>query len=192
MKHPNQATLALHAGGDLGPWRRWLTARHLARCAACRAEVAGYDEMRAILPELAELPEIAWNRMAAEIKANIRLGLEADECIRGSAMPLGWPRFGQSMAGWRAAAALASVAVLVGGCLVLERPAPRLEFAAQLSVESTREGIELQNGNRVSLGLLNGGAQKATYTLDAQGSMGARYTDPETGALTINTVSYVQ
>jgi hypothetical protein len=38
------------------------------------------------------------------------------------------------------------------------------------------------------LGLMNGGAQKVVYTLDAQGSMGARYIDPETGSVTINTV----
>ena len=120
-KHPNQATLALHAGGDLGPFRRWLTARHLAHCTACREEVAGYNEMRELLPELAQLPEISWNRMAAEIKANIRLGLEAGECVRTAETPLRRPA---SMAGWRAAVAFASVIVLVGGCMVLERPVP--------------------------------------------------------------------
>jgi hypothetical protein len=38
--------------------------------------------MRAILPELAATPEISWNRLAAEMKANIRLGLAAGECVR--------------------------------------------------------------------------------------------------------------
>jgi anti-sigma factor RsiW len=187
MRHPNQATLALHAGGDLGPLRRWLTARHLDRCAACRDEVAGYNEMRELLPELAELPEISWNRMAAEVKANIRLGLEAGECVRSGDMPLRRA----SMSGWRAVVAFASVVMLVGGCLVLERPAPMVAHAAETSVESTREGIQARNGDEHLLGLMNGGAQKVTYTLDAQGSMGARYIDPETGSVTINTV-YVQ
>ena len=184
MRHPNQATLALHAGGDPGPFRRWLTARHLAHCTACREEVAGYNEMRELLPELAELPEISWNRMAAEIKANIRLGLEAGECVRAAEMPLRRPA---SMTGWRAAVAFASVIVLVGGCMVLERPAPIVAHAAESSVRSTREGIQVQAGEHM-LGLMNGGAQKVVYTLDAQGSIGARYIDPETGSVTINTV----
>jgi hypothetical protein len=159
-------------------------ARHLARCAECREEVAGYNEMRELLPELAELPEISWNRMAAEIKANVRLGLEAGECVRPAEMPLDRA----SLTGWRAAVAFASVIVLVGGCLVLERPLPQMVHAAETSVESTRDGIQYQTGDNRMLGLMNGGAQKAVYTLDAQGSMGARYIDPETGSVTINTV----
>jgi anti-sigma factor RsiW len=188
MRHPNQATLALHAGGDLGPIRSWRMARHLARCAECREEVAGYNEMRELLPELASLPEISWNRMAAEIKANVRLGLEAGECVRAVEAPL---QRG-SLTGWRAAVAFASVIVLVGGCLVLERPAPQVVHAAETAVESTREGIDWQAGDDRMLGLMNGGAQKAVYTLDAQGSMGARYIDPVTGSITVNTVSYAQ
>jgi hypothetical protein len=187
MRHPNQATLALHAGRDLGPFRGWWIARHVARCAECREEVAGFAEMRELLPELAELPEISWNRMAAEIKANVRLGLEAGECVRSTEIPLQRA----SMTGWRAMVAFASVMVLVGGCLVLERPAPQLVHAAETAVQSTSNGIQWQAGDDRMLSLMNGGAQKAVYTLDAQGSMGARYTDPETGSLTINTV-YVQ
>jgi anti-sigma factor RsiW len=183
MRHPKQATLALHAGGDLGPLRRWTTARHLARCARCREEVAEFDEMRAILPGLAELPEISWNRLAAEVKANVRLGLEAGECVRMAAEPLQRaPR-----TGWRAAVALASVVVLVGGCMVLERPWPVAVFQAASSVQSIPDGIQVQTGGQM-LGLMNGGARKVTYTMDAQGSVGARYTDPETGSVTINTV----
>jgi anti-sigma factor ChrR (cupin superfamily) len=184
MKHPSQATLALHAGGDLQPLRRWLTARHLARCADCREEVAGYDEMRELLPELAQLPEISWNRMAAEIRANIRLGLEAGQCVRVSEAPLR----PASMAGWRAAVAFAVVLVLVTTCMVLERPMPAAPHVAETSVESTRDGIQVQAGGERMLGLMNGGVQRVTYTLDAQGAMGARYIDPETGSVTINTV----
>jgi len=184
MRHPNQATLALHAGGDLGPLRRWTTARHLAHCEPCREEVARFDEMRELLPDLAELPDISWNRLAAEIKANVRLGLEAGECVRTAEMPL---RRASSMAGWRAAVAFATVVLLVGGCMVLERPWPAAVVQAASSVESTADGIQVQTGGQM-LGLMNGGAQRVTYTLDAQGSMGARYTDPETGYVTINTV----
>jgi hypothetical protein len=92
------------------------------------------------------------------------------------------------MTGWRAAVAFASVIVLVGGCLVLERPAPLVVHASETSVQSTMNGIQWQAGNDRMLGLMNGGAQKAVYHFDAQGSMGARYIDPETGSVTINTV----
>ncbi len=47
-------------------------------------------------------------------------------------------------------------------------------------------------GDDRMLGLMNGGAQKAVYHFNAQGSIGARYIDPETGTMTINTVSYAQ
>jgi hypothetical protein len=187
MRHPNQATLALHAGGDLRRFRRWTTARHLAQCEPCREEIARFDEMREILPALAELPDIAWNRLAAEIKANVRVGLEAGECVREAEIPL---RKAGSLAGWRAAAAFATVVLLVGGCVVLERPWPAAVVQAASSVQSTPDGngIQVQQKDGRMLVLMNGGAQKVTYTLDAQGSMGARYTDPETGYVTINTV----
>src|SRR5580698_1287544 len=130
MKHPNQATLALHAGRDL------------AHCAECREEIVGYNEMRELLPDLAELPEISWNRMAAEIKANIRLGLEAGECVRATETPL----YQAGMTGWRTAVAWAGVIALVGGCLVLERPLPQTPHRAETSVESTEDGVQLQAG----------------------------------------------
>jgi len=75
MKHPNQATLALHAGGDLGFFARWRTERHLAQCDRCRDEVDAFVATREIIPDLAEIPELPWNRLAAEMRANIRLGL---------------------------------------------------------------------------------------------------------------------
>ena len=56
MKHPNQATLALHAGGDLGFLARWRTSRHLARCEQCRDEVVAFEALREILPELGGNP----------------------------------------------------------------------------------------------------------------------------------------
>ena len=189
MRHPNQATLALHAGGDLGPFRRWKTERHLSQCGLCRDEVAGFTEMREMLPDLAELPEISWNRLAAEIKANVRLGLEAGECVRTPEISL--PR-AASPTGWRAVVAFASVMVLVGSCMVLERPWPAAVHTASTSVQSTRDGVQVQAGDGVMWGLTNGGARQVAITMGAQGSMEARYIDPETGLMTINTVSYAQ
>src|SRR5690349_21868509 len=123
MSHPSQATLALHADGDLGPFARWRTERHLARCERCREEVAAFSGLRTILPELAEIPEVPWNRLAAEMKANIRLGIAAGECVRAMEPPLhAKPLFTRT----RAAVAMASIVALSITGLMLERPAPVL------------------------------------------------------------------
>src|SRR3954469_13965086 len=73
MKHPSQEILALHAGGDLGWLAGWKTARHVGACERCADDVAAFSDLREALPELGEIPEIPWNRMAADMRANIRL-----------------------------------------------------------------------------------------------------------------------
>ncbi|MBZ5729149.1 MAG: hypothetical protein LAP87_29760 [Acidobacteriia bacterium] len=184
MKHPNQATLALHAGGDLGFVARWSTERHLAKCGRCRKEVAAFGGMREILPELAEIPEIPWNRLAAEMKANIRLGLSAGECVRSEEWPL---RDSRLFTGGRALVAFASVVVLLVTGVVLQHGTPMAARDEGPVVQSTANGIQVREGGQ-ALGLLNGGAQNVMYSVNAQGSMGARYLDRETGQVTINNV----
>jgi anti-sigma factor RsiW len=194
MTHPDQATLALHAGGDLGPIARWRTNRHIAHCERCREEVASFAGITEILPELAEMPEVPWSGLSAEMKANIRLGLEAGECVRPGEVPLRSSLF----SGARAAVALASVAALLVTGLMLEHPAARPNFArfesrlfeSGIVLESTKDGIEVGQG-RQALQLRHAGASGVTYTVGAQGSIGARYLDPKTGYVTINKV-YVE
>ena len=186
MKHPSQENLALHASGDLSPVARWKTALHLKGCPACRDEVAAYAEMREILPELNQIPEVPWNRIAAEMRANIHLGLVAGECVRESAAPVeASPLFSAA----RATLAFGGVlAVLVTG-LVLQRPAPVL--ASEPVAEATKDGIQRRAGDQ-SFGLMNSaGARSVTYSVSAQGSMGARYVDSETGNVTMTKV-YVE
>ena len=110
MKHPSQEILALHAGGDLGWMARWKTARHVAGCEECSAEVASFSELREELPELSQMPEVPWNRIAGEMRANIRLGLAAGECVRFSDRPL---RDSPLFTGARATLAVASVLALM-------------------------------------------------------------------------------
>src|SRR6185436_18408772 len=114
MKHPSQEILALHAGGDLGWLAGWKTARHVAVCERCAGEVAAFRDLRDALPELAEIPELPWNRMAADMRANIRLGLAAGECVRSVSEPV--PLF----RGARIAMALASILAVVVTGLVLQ------------------------------------------------------------------------
>jgi hypothetical protein len=185
MRHPNQATLALHAGGDLGAFARWRTARHVSRCEECRQEIAAYERMRSILPDLAETPEIQWNRLAAEMTANIRLGLAAGECVRPAAESKRGPR----LTGFRAAVAFASIAALVAAGVTLERPAPASNEPPGIIAEATPggAGIQMREG-RQAFRLMHSGALKVTYTAGAQGSMEARYVDRETGYITVNTI----
>jgi hypothetical protein len=185
MKHPNQATLALHAGGDLGPIARWRARRHLARCAECREEVAGFEQLRQLLPSLDDAQDIHWNRLAAEMKANIRLGLAAGECVRADE-PAGagliWP-------GARVGVALASAAVLLAAGLVLLRPGPIAAWETGVVVQATADGIQVREGGQ-SLGLMHSGTSReaVTYQAGAQGSVEARYVDSETGYVTVNKV----
>ena len=141
------------------------------------------------------MPEIPWNRLSAEMKANIRLGLAAGECVRKSEVPLRRSVF----SGMRAAVALASVGALLVTGLLLEHPVPRPNFGRGglyplsvdgVVVQSTKDGIEVGQGKQ-ALQLRHLGADSVTYSVDAQGSMRARYVDPTTGYVTINNV-YVE
>ena len=112
----------MHAGGDLGWAARWRMARHMAKCPRCRGEVAAYRGLREIVPDLAGIPEVPWNRLAAEMKANIRLGLAAGECVRADGPPV---RDSLWFARGRAVVALASAAALLVAGLILQRPTPK-------------------------------------------------------------------
>lgn len=192
MKHLDQATLALHAGGDLGSFARWRADRHLAQCDLCRDEADAFAATREIVTDLAEIPEVPWNRLAAEMRANIRLGLEAGECVRSSDAPL---RQTPLFNGARAAVAFASVVALLVTGIVLERPSPNLTAVADDSqvVQAMAGGIQVRRGAQ-ALRLMNPDGldpqQRVMYSTDAQGSMRARYVDPDTGNVTINRVGY--
>jgi hypothetical protein len=191
MKHPDQATLALHAGGDLGWLARRRTERHLSRCERCRDEVDAFAATREIVTDLAEIPEVPWNRLAAEMRANIRLGLEAGECVKTGEVPL---RETPVFTGARAVIAFASIVALLVTGIVLERPAPRHAITSAddvMVVQATADFIQVGRGGQ-AFRLLNrervDPQQGVTYSADAQGSMGARYVDLETGNVTINRV----
>jgi hypothetical protein len=185
MKHLNQATLALHAGGDLGTIARWRARRHLARCAECREELASFDEIRQLLPTLDDTQDIHWNRLAAEMKANIRLGLAAGECVRGDEAA----GAGSIWSGARVGVALASVAALLATGVVLEHPGPTAARETGVVVQATADGVQVREGAQ-ALGLVRTGAgrEAITYQVGAQGSVEARYVDSETGYVTVNRV----
>lgn len=190
MKHPSEANLALYAGQDLGWLPRRRTARHLAGCGQCRNLVAQFSELQSEVKALNELPGVSWNRLAAEMKANIRLGLAAGECVRDSQAASLAPS--RSLAGGRAILAYALATLLIVAGVWIERPTPPItaEPEEAILVQNGEQGIELKEGGQ-TLKLVHGRAENVTFTVGAQGAMRARYVDSNTGYVTINSV-YVQ
>jgi hypothetical protein len=184
-KHPSEANLALFAGGELGHLRRWRVERHVDECAACRGTISEFSTLREQARGMSELPEMAWDSMAAEMRANIRLGLEAGECVTER-------RAGQVGFSLRGVAACASLAMLLVVSFLIEHPAPRvagLKADDAAVIETSRSGIQVTEGGQAMM-LLNARARTVDY--QASGSaMGARYVDSDTGQVTINNV-YVQ
>ncbi|HVN04099.1 MAG TPA: zf-HC2 domain-containing protein [Bryobacteraceae bacterium] len=189
MTHPSESILALYAGGDLGWLARRRAERHLARCSECRSQVQAFMSVTDGLIQWNELPAIPWSRVAAEMRANIRLGLAAGECVRSEPLagPLAW------MSNVRTLAACASVIAVVTAGTFLQRPSPPSPPVAARTgavLRATVDGIELNQGGQ-TLSLLHARTGEVTYSVGAQGSMRAGYVDSDTGNVTINDV-YVQ
>ncbi|MBM3813196.1 MAG: hypothetical protein FJW20_16350 [Acidimicrobiia bacterium] len=185
MKHPAIADLALYGSGDLGWLRRLVIGRHVRRCGTCLAEVDAFASAGRQMRDAAlEFPEeLHWSRLAAEMKANIRLALAAGE-IAGPVEepPASW------LSGWRPAAALASFTLVIASAWLLLRPLPQATAIAQdLVLKTTASGIQLEENGR-SLALLHRDAETVTLAVGAQGSLRARYLDEETGEVTIHHV----
>ncbi len=190
MKHPSAATLALFAGHDLGWFAQRRTAQHVAQCPECRRELRAFTADRETLSDLDQFPAISWNRLSIEMKANIRLGLAAGECVRESRSP--WAVPVAAFSAPRTWAACAAVTALIAAGLFLERSTPTAPLAsAQGSLlRATANGIELDQGGE-TLSLRHARAENVVYTAGAQGSMRAGYVDSDTGNVTINNL-YVQ
>jgi len=189
MRHPDETVLALHSSGDLSWFAAWRTERHVAQCERCRDEVASFREMRANLPDFAELPDVSWNRIAAEMRANIRLGLAAGECVSDGELPEPSPLFNKA----RAVVAFAGLFTLVVTGLVLERPTPStVSASSEPMVQAVSHGIQRRAGDQ-GFGLMHAGVRDVDVikTVSAQGTMGARYMDPQTGLVTMTKV-YVE
>jgi len=184
--HPNQERLALFASGDLGRLTRWTVERHLHRCADCRRDVSDFSELRSELSQSLELPELRWSQLGPEMKANIRLGLAAGECVG--------PRPASHLVlSPRVLAACASLLLLVAASLLLERPMPSVNEARHVQegaiLEASGSGIQVKEGGQ-ALMLLNSRAHDVNV-MASGGTMRARYVDADTGNVTINNV-YVQ
>ena len=167
--------------------------------------MAAFDSDRESIRRLAaEMPQgVNWDRMAAEMSANVRVGLEAGECV---ASRVHKPTVST---GWRVAAASAGVAILLvsawwlnmphADSVALERAMQRIAQAGPWhggglaledrgpTVEVSASGIQLQQ-NGGTLGMSQGHERPVNVTLSVQGSARARYIDADTGQITITGV----
>ena len=207
-RHVMETDLALYAAGDLPFWRGALVhlrvRLHLRRCDDCRGLV---EALRADREELRgsadDMPAgLDWDQLAAEMTANIRVGLAAGECVT--------PRERKVPAiSWRPAAIAVGVVVLLGGAWWLNVPRTDTETIGRALrsmatgerstspqeerdpvVGASSSGVELlENGGRLGIG--QSGLQPVMYSVSTQGSASTRWVDQDTGQVTITAV-YVQ
>jgi hypothetical protein len=205
-RHIAEADVALYATRDMPLWRQPLMRLHVARCAACGSRIAAYRSDRESIRRMAaEMPPgLRWDRLAAEMAANIRVGLEAGECVARRREHRTLPT------GWRVAAAVAGFTMLLISAWWLNMPASQsaslgraMKKIAQVRpwrgagiaaledrgplVEVSAAGIQLRE-NGGALGVSQGMARPISVTLSVQGSARARYLDLDTGQITITSV----
>ena len=207
-QHAAETDLALYAAGDLPFWRGALVRWHVRRCNQCRVLVQALHADREELRRSADgMPasiskNFDWDQLAAEMTANIRVGLAAGECVT--------PRQRKVVAiSWRPIAIAAGLIVIMAGAWWLNIPRTDTEAIARalrnmasggrtVSRQEERDpvvgasstGVELvENGGR--LGIEQGGLQPVMFSVSTQGSASARYVDQDTGQVTI-TAAYVQ
>lgn len=204
MTHPDETRLALLAGGEAGFWERQALARHLRRCESCRSIAESFRQLRAELRnELDGMPPgINWDRLAAEMKANIHVGLAAGECV-------GEPRFRAAWASWwKPVVAVAGLLFILISSFMMKMPREQqqslgrgiarfwsaglphgLERAVYL--EADRTGIQVkENGAALTImpPALQAGTAPPIVSVSTQGSLRARYIDDDTGQITITNV----
>ena len=82
-RHAKETDLALFASGDANLWRGLRLRLHWGRCPQCREIASAYRADREWLKqEASRMPAgVDWEHLAPEMTANIRVGLEAGECV---------------------------------------------------------------------------------------------------------------
>lgn len=197
MKHPSISNLALFAGGELPWWTRWTMARHIGACDQCRHEIEAFREVQSTARlEVEELPAgVNWDRLAAEMRANIRLGLEASDAISAYALaPVAPPTPALS---WRMAALAGGFVLLVSlgywmGAVRKSEQLAALRGPEPVVVEASERGVGMSDGSKgMELQGPRTSPRAAIVTVSTTGAAGAQYVDEETGQITVNQV-YVE
>ena len=160
-------------------------------------------DARVLRDASAVIPEgVDWARLSAEMTANIRVGLEAGECVALRKLRKSIPERWRPVA--LASVVAAMLTVMLAGAWWLNVPAQDTQALnramhsiwhgrAAMSdervavIEASSEGIELRK-NGGSLGVTQDAAQLMTVSVSTQGSASAHYVDQDTGQVTITSV----
>ncbi len=188
MTHPSEAALALYAGGELRLWSRMQVSRHLRVCSRCGRVVEEFRALRDFTAgEAGELPMgVDWDTLAAEMRANVRVGLAAGECVATEPPP--------HAGRWRIAAFVVPVLLLVIAGWIIQTfppvrrvPRPAVQADAGVVLEAGADGIGMQTDGR-GFTLLHRGAENVISSVRGESAIRARYVDAETGQVTISHV----
>lgn len=200
--HPRDGELALLAGGDLPWWMSLWLRFHVRHCHDCASTLKRYSLVREQVRGVANGDEVlpdclrgeSWQHLAAEMEANIRLGLSAGECVG----PVDEPRTTSPRPAILVLSAYAALVFLAVAGVWLNRPSGNRALALHASAspevvvfQSRDSAVEVQQGNR-GFGLVHEGAGDVQVLVGAEGSVGARYVDAETGQMMIHHVLAVQ
>jgi len=199
--HVMETDLALYAAGDLPFWRGALVRFHVRQCVECRELVealrADRDELRQSADDMPA--KLDWDQLAAEMTANIRVGLAAGECVTPRERKV-------AVISWRPLALAAGLVVLLGGAWWLNMPrtdtetigralrdmatggranAPQEERGPVVGASSAGVML-LENGRQIRIN--QGNLEPVMYSVSTQGSASTRYIDQDTGQVTITAV----
>jgi len=196
-RHPSETDLALFAGGETSHLQNFLLDKHLRVCRDCQTKVTEYRALRDGLID-SEIPCVNWNLLAPEMRANIRVGLEAGACVRTSRATLsGSPGLAEWVQSWaravnpRAVVGAATLALIAASAFYMRDARTRTADASRFDsnsapvVQTTSSGPKLQDGD-ASLMLLNR-SDAVNETVSARGDIRARVI--EAGTVTITSVS---
>ena len=199
-KHISEDALALYAASDLPVWQRARVWAHVSGCEECRARVQSYQaDRKRMLAHSDELPPgLDWERMAAEMTANIHVGLAAGECVAPRSRKASRAAWKMTDPGlwaipWRPAAVVAALLVVVsaawwlnvpqsdtdalgrvvrgivhGGRRTVLAPGAMPEEAGPI-VEATSAGVQLRE-NGGALQVSQNGLRPLTVSVSVQGS----------------------
>ncbi len=190
MTHPSDARLALFAGKDLGLCPRLRIAGHLRHCERCSEKIEQFGSVRDWLGETREEmpPGVNWDALALEMRANIRVGLAAGECVAESRERFHVP--------WRTpAVALPALLIILAGWILQSMHPPIEPFhpaavssrlRSGIVLEASAGGIGVEKDGR-GLALLHPRGEAVVYSVRGD-SLRSRYVDSDTGQVTISHV----
>lgn len=191
MTHPTDARLALYAGKDIGLWPRLRIARHLRRCEHCSQHAEEFRGIREwIRGQEDDLPAgTNWGDLAAEMRANIRLGLAAGQCVAT-------PEEEQVRVRWFSPAMALPVLLVVIALWILQSlhplgltpaPYPRASTSPVEVLQTSSTEIGLEKDGR-GFALLHPRGENVVSSVRGEAAVRVRYVDADTGQVTISHV----